>query len=289
MPTHLNPPFKHRTYTFPSQPIQFQRGKGKINPKKIKRKAKLKFRHILFSFFLLGGIFYFIQQAYLWLISWDNLNIKNVAILCSKNEVKEEIQRYLEGRNLGNLLLFDISHLQKAFTSHRWIKEVSVRKILPATLKIEVKERSPAALLKKRELYLIDEEGVLLEKIEPGEEMNLPLLIDSNNFQEEYEEKLKSAWKCLTSLSYSEKEQLGVLDLTDYNNVIVQLKNKQTRLILGNDHFAQRLKSFQKYSSRLDRYGELEYVDLRFDGRIYIKPKNNPFGDFISNSYKEAN
>jgi hypothetical protein len=57
----------HRTYTFPSQPMQFQRGKGKINPKKIKRKAKLKFRHILFFFFLLGGIFYFIQQAYLWL------------------------------------------------------------------------------------------------------------------------------------------------------------------------------------------------------------------------------
>jgi len=149
MPSHLNPPFKHRTYTFPSQPMQFQRGKGKINPVKIKRNAKLKFRHILFSLFLLGGIFFCIQQVYLWLISWDNLNIKNVAVLCSKSEVKEEIQRYLEGKNLGNLLLFDISHLQKAFTSHRWIKEVSVRKILPATLRVEVKERIPVALLKK--------------------------------------------------------------------------------------------------------------------------------------------
>jgi cell division septal protein FtsQ len=210
-------------------------------------------------------------------------------IVCRNPEVKQEIQQNLENINVGNILLFDIGHLQEALAAHRWVKEVRIMKILPSTLKIEIKERTPLALLKRENLYLIDEEGIHLERIKSRKKLDLPLLVDSNNFQKDYKEKLELAWECLRSLSPSEKEQLDVLDLSEYKNITVQLKKKKTKLILGNDQFSQKLKEFQKYSARLGKFGNLEYVDLRFPDRFIIKPKKNPYRSVIPKSKREAN
>jgi len=289
MAYNLNPSVRNRTHTFLSEPVQFQRGRGKTKTKKIQRKIRLRFMHILFYLILIGGIFYALQQAYLFLISWDKLNIKDVTVLSRMPEIKEETQRFFEGKRLGNILLLDIGLLQEKFTAHRWIKEVRVRKILPSSLKIEIKERTPVALLKQDHTYMIDEEGVFLEKIEQGEKANLPLLIDSNKFKKDYEEKLNLAWECLRSFAPSEKERLEVLDLTEYENVIVRLKNNQTRLILGNDRFSEKISLYSRLRAKLERFGDLEYVDLRLHDRIYIKPKRNiAQRNFIPNANKEA-
>jgi cell division septal protein FtsQ len=276
MASHLNPPLKSRPEPFFSQHMQFQRGKGKTRTKKAQKKMKVKIGHIFFSLLLIGGIFYSIQKSYLFLISWETLNIKDT-------------QQSLENKNLGNILLFDIGHLQEGLTAHRWVKEVRIRKILPATLKIEIKDRTPIAFLKKESLYLIDEEGIHLERIEAWGALDLPLLVDSNNFRKDYKEKIELAWECLRSLSPSEKEQLDVLDLSEYENITVQLKKNKTKLILGNDQFSQKLQIFQKYSERLKAFGNLEYADLRFPDRFIIKPKKNPSKGLIPKSNREAN
>ena len=245
--------------------------------------------HILFYLILVGGLFYALQQAYLFLISWDKLNIKEVTVLSRMPEIKEETQRFFEGKRLGNILLLDIGFLQEKFTSHRWIKEVRVRKILPSTLKIEIKERTPAAFLKQNHTYMIDEDGVFLEKIEQGVKANLPLLIDSNKFKKDYEEKLNLAWECLRSLPLPEKERLEVLDLTEYENVTVRLKGNPTRLILGNERFSEKINLYNRLRAKLERFGDLEYVDLRLHDRIYIKPKGNiAQKNPIPNATKEA-
>ncbi len=289
MAYHLNPTMRHRSHSYMSEPMQFQRGRGKIKRKKIQRKIRLRFMHILFAFILLGGIFYSVQRGYLFLISWDKLDIQNVEIVCRMPEIKEEIHGFLEGKRLGNILLLDIGLLQEKFTAHRWIKEVRVRKILPSTLKIEIKERTPAALLKQGHLYMIDDEGVFLEKIEQGEKVNLPILIDSNQFQRDYEEKLNLAWKCLRSLSAPEKEQLEVLDLSEYENVVIQLKENPTKLIMGHDRFQEKIRLYNRFQAKLEKYGALEYIDLRIHDRLYIKPKN-PFSQShpLSQANKEA-
>jgi len=275
MAYNFNPAMHNRSHSYISEPMQFQRGRGKIKRKKIQRKLRLKFMHILFTFILLGGIFYSVQRAYIFLISWDKLDIQEVEIVSRMPEIEEEIHQFLEGKHLGNILLLDISLLQEKFTAHRWIKEVRVRKFLPSTLKIEIKERTPAALLKLDYIYMIDEDGVFLEKIEQGEKVNLPLLIDSNKFQRDFEEKLNLAWECLRSLSPSEKEQLEVLDLTEYENVIVQLKENQTKLIMGHDRFSEKIRLYNRFQANLEKYGALEYIDLRIHDRLYIKPKNH--------------
>jgi cell division septal protein FtsQ len=290
MASHLNPPLKYRAKTAILKSMQFQRGSAKIKTKKVQRKITLKFKHILIAFLLLCILFYGLQQIYLFLISWDNLNVKHINISCQRDDVKKEISRLLEGKNLGNMLLLNIDHIRNAVNKLTWVKQVRVRKIFPSSLKIETQMRTPVALLKKDNIYLIDKEGTLLKKIGSKEKFNLPLLIDSNSFRAHYQEKLELAWGALESLSLSEKSQIEVMDLTDYDNVTVRLKGNLTWLILGNELFSQKIKAFQDFNSKSEKWGPLEYVDLRFfQDRLYIKPQKKMSRSLMANSIKEAN
>lgn len=288
MAVDLSPALKYRTQSLLSPPLQFRRPREKVETKRIQKKIRVKFIHILFFFLLLGGIFYLIQQIYLFLISWDHLNVKGIEVTSKKAEIKKEIQTFFEGKNLGNILLLDIGHLQALLEGHRWVENACIRKTFPSSLRIEIKERTPVAILKKADFYLIDKAGILLEKTNPQKNNELTLLIDENNFENDYKEKLELAWECLDSLTPSERKIIESLDLTDYGNVTAKLEGSETSLILGSDGFSQKLKFFLEWHARAEKFGQLEYVDLRFQDRLYIKPQKYANQDLIPNSEKEA-
>lgn len=289
MAARLNSAVKARENPFLSHQMSFRRSKERIKTKKVQRKIRLNSIHIIFYFLLLGGIFYSFQHIYLFLISWDYLNIKEVEVICNKPQLKKEIQYILDGKKLGNILLLDINSLQETLAMHRWIKEVRIRKIFPLSLKIEIEETTPLGVLKKEKLYLIDKEGVLLEEIESNEDQKLPLLVDSNSFKKDYSEKLTLGWECLESLTPLEKALIDVLDLSGYRNVRVTLKDSPVWLILGNERFSEKIRSFLMSRMNLAKYGPLEYVDLRFQDRLIVKPQERLASIDIPRTEKEEN
>jgi len=273
------------------EPMYFQRKKEirRNRKKRIKRRISLKYGHILFFLLLMVGIFYFFQKLYIFLISWEYLNIRDVKVICSKKDTQKEIEDKIRAQNLRNILLADLGHLQQKIKDHQWVKEVHIRKIFPASLRIEIEERKPVAILKTRNLYLIDEEGHLLEKIDSIENLSFPLLIDSGHFQKNHEEKLRMAWECLKSTPASEREKIKTIDLSYFGWVTLQLKDNDTRLVLDYGNFAESLEFFyEHWPSFQVRFGPLEYVDLRFQDRLYIKPKESPKRSAIPNLKKEA-
>ncbi|MFQ6109066.1 MAG: cell division protein FtsQ/DivIB [Candidatus Aminicenantales bacterium] len=269
--TALNP--KHELLSHRS--LQFRRPKERVKPKKMQKRFRVRFIHILLTFLLIAGLFFLIQQTYLFLITWDNLDVERIEVDCKKTFLKEEILQSFKGKNLGNILLLDIDQLQNKFKDHRWVKDVRVRKIFPSSLKIEIRERVPAAVVRKENHYLIDRDGILLEKINPQERKDLPLFVDANHFKRSYQEKLHLAWECLESLPSEERKQVELLDLSEYANVTIKLKGEETRLKLGADHFSRKLQIFRSYRTKLEALCPLEYVDLRFDDRLYIKPRKS--------------
>lgn len=268
----INPSIKLRVFAA-GESRQFQRGLEKVQVRKIQRKLTVKFKHIFLFFFLLAAIFYSIFKLYLYLITCDDFQVTRTSVLYQRDFVKRDIQALLDASKLGNLFLLDIRRLQDRIEDHRWVKEARVRKSFPSSLKIEIKEREPAAVLEVGSSYiLIDEEGAFLERLASREDINLPLLRDSGNFQTRYQEKLKLAWACLKSLTQKDISGLDALDLSRSGSVSVYLQDVPTRLVLGDSGFAEKLRFFQSYRERLEsEHGPLEYVDLSFDGRIYIK------------------
>jgi cell division septal protein FtsQ len=63
------------------------------------------------------------------------------------------------------------------------------------------------------------------------------------------------------------------IDVTDIRDAAVVLKGDTALVRLGDDRFAERLQSYLDLAPRLrERVPEIDYVDLRFDERVYVRP-----------------
>jgi len=279
---------RHKGDTHLSEMASFRRKRGKIETKKIHRKIKLKIRHIIVSFLLLVGFFYGFSQLYLFLITWEKLNIREIEISCQKKEVREDIKKFLTRKYLGNLFLLDIKKLQIQLATHHWIKDVHIRKIFPSTIRIETQERIPVAILVKEKYFLVDKEGILLEEISPSERADLPLLTDINRFQRDYDLKLTLAWACLESFGKAEREQISVMDLSEYENASIRLKDSEVWIKLGNERFYEKYQIFRNNIVLFQKYGPLEYIDFRFENRLVLRPHPHSARMKTLGSEKEA-
>jgi cell division septal protein FtsQ len=67
--------------------------------------------------------------------------------------------------------------------------------------------------------------------------------------------------------------RLSQVDVTDQHNAAVILNGDQAVIYVGDDRFLQRLESYLELASALRaRVANIDYVDLRFDDRIYVRP-----------------
>ena len=266
----------------------FRRKEGQIHTKKLHRKTKLRFRHIFLSFVFLAGFFLVLQQAFLFAFSWDKLDIKNVTIFCENQAIKNDAQDKIEDYTFGNILLFNSSSLQETIKSFTRVKNVTIRKIFPLSLNITIEERKPFAVLKKDFLFVIDTEGVIISQIE-AHNIPLPLLFDENNFNDYYKEKIDLARECLEKMTPKERQDIEILDLSENLNVKVKTRDSSTWLILGNNRFGEKLRRFIAEKTSLERYGNLAYVDLRFQDRFFIKPLGEYSIKDMATNAKEVN
>jgi hypothetical protein len=189
---------------------------------------------------------------------------------------------------LGNILLLNIDDLQQKLAVHPWIDKISIRKIFPSSIRIDTKERIPVALLEKDGYYLIDREGVLLQKISPQEYPELPVLIDANKFRRDFERKLVLAWTCLESLDEPVRKQIDILDLTEYENVTMRFRSSDTLLKMGASRFGEKFRSFSENRALFATFGPLEYIDFRCEGRLILRPMPQKGKHTTLDSEKEA-
>lgn len=272
MAVNIQASFKPKSGSLLSQETSFRRKRGKVETKKIHRKMKLKIRHILLAFILLLGFFYGFSRLYLFMITWEKLDIEQVEIICQKEDVRRDIQHFFAQKHLGNIVLLNIEALQEKLSTHQWIESVHIRKVFPSTIRIETTERIPIALLEKDAYYLIDKDGVILQRISPEERPDLPVLIDAGRFRKDYDRKLTLAWDCLGSLESAARERISLIDLTGYENVSLQLRGLDTWLIMGDSRFDEKFRSFVENRALFDTYGPLEYIDFRYEDRFVLRP-----------------
>jgi cell division protein FtsQ len=89
------------------------------------------------------------------------------------------------GLTLGQNV-FDVApdDARRALLAHPWIADADVRRRLPGRWSIEVRERSPAAILMIGEGWLVDAEGAVFKRAQTGDPVDLPVItgIDRERF-----------------------------------------------------------------------------------------------------------
>ena len=269
--------------------LQFQRGEGKVRTKKARRKTRPKIKQMGVALGLAAIGLFAVHEIYLFLISWEKLEVKGVQFTCLNEAVKTEAARLSQDIRWGNILLLDIAQIRARIESYPWVKEAHVRKVFPSSVNIEITPRRPAALLQKDSFILIDGEGVELEKASRESYAHLPIFVDERNFIDDYQNKIHLAWECLKNLSPEDRADVEMLDLTEPQNVVLKFRSSPTRLLLGDDLFGQKIAFYHAEKDRLENeFGPLEYANLRIPGRIYFKsPKTEADARNASGQDKE--
>jgi len=67
------------------------------------------------------------------------------------------------------------------------------------------------------------------------------------------------------------------IDVSDPHDAVVLLAGDTARLHVGDDRFVDRLQSYVELAPTLrQRVPEIDYVDLRFGERVYVRPAGTP-------------
>jgi cell division protein FtsQ len=74
--------------------------------------------------------------------------------------------------------LVDLARIRNELMQYSWIEDARVSRRLPDTLVVDIVERKPAAVWQnKQRLSLVDEKGVVLERVDPQAMPDLPIVI----------------------------------------------------------------------------------------------------------------
>src|SRR5260370_25164941 len=192
-------------------------------------------------------------------------------------------------RDFGrSLYLCPIAERRLGLLAIDWVKEASVARVWPNSLVMRVQERVPVACAQvsgadgNARCALIDEEGALMNPYKAGE-FNFPVLtgLRSTDTREERRERVKRLMKLKKELGPL-MDKISEVDASDLENLKVtqQFGNRAYTLMIGDQHFAQRLENF---TSNLDeirkRLSENStYLDLRLPDRVISVSGGKPSG-----------
>lgn len=179
-----------------------------------------------------------------------------------------------------NILLTDLGRWRDRLLTSPWVKEATLRRSLPSTIEVTVRERQPIAIGRVNgRLFLVDERGVTIDTYRPEYAgLDLPIVDGfsandaagpANAVRGDLAARLIVAMKQRPEIA----SRVSQVDVSDQHNARVLLSDDPAELRLGEDHFLDRLESYLSLAPTLrERVPEIDYVDLRFDGRVYVKP-----------------
>lgn len=193
-----------------------------------------------------------------------------------------EVHALLAGLEGKNILTASLDQYRDRLLESPWVADAALRRVLPGTVEVFVSERRPFGLCRLRgQLYLLHRDGTILAEYGPHyAEFDLPIIDGVLRKQPRGEpvideRRTELAARLLDDVSG--QRQMAALvsqvDVSDVHNAVVLLEGDGARLHVGTEKFAERLRGYVEMAEALRaRVSEMDYVDLRFDGRIFVRP-----------------
>ncbi len=145
-----------------------------------------------------------------------------------------------------------------------------------------ISERRPVGLCRLRDdLFLVDREGTLIDQFGPQySEFDFPIIDGLVRTPDRAQPTIdparaELAARVIEAFAANRKlaKRVSQIDVRDVHNAVVLLDDDPALLHIGDDHFLQRVQSYLEIAPALrERVPEIDYVDLRFDERVYVRP-----------------
>lgn len=193
-----------------------------------------------------------------------------------------EVLALLSDLKGSSVLSVDLTGYQRRLVDSPWVADATLRRILPGSVEISLRERTPIGLCRLVDhLYLVDGTGTVIDEYGPQyADLDLPIIdglsaapggaspaIDAGRAE------LAAAVVDALSAHRTLARRVSQIDVRDPRDAVVILEGETALLHLGDSHFVERLQSYLDLAPALrERVPDIDYVDLRFDQRVYVRP-----------------
>ncbi len=193
-----------------------------------------------------------------------------------------EVRAIIDGLRGSSILSVDLPRYRRRLLESPWVADAALRRVLPSTIEVFVSERRPIGLCRLGSaVYLIDPHGTIIDEFGPRyAEFDLPLIdglvrAPSSGQPAIDETRAELASRAIDAIAPHRDlaRRVSQIDVHDAHDAVVILQNDAALLHLGEDHFAERLQSYLDLRDALhERVRDIDYVDLRFEQRVYVRP-----------------
>jgi cell division protein FtsQ len=209
------------------------------------------------------------------------LRIERIVVQGNQHLSTGEVLAVLGGMRGQNLIWCDLNGWRRRLLASPWVRDADFRRSLPSTVEVVVSERRPIGIGRIAGLlYLVDERGAIIDEFGPQyTEFDLPIIdgLTASNDDGTMTDRVRAdlAARVIAALQAKPDiaRRLSQVDVQDSHNASVILSGDAAALRLGDEQFLPRLQSYLELATALrERVADIDYVDLRFDGRIYLRP-----------------
>jgi cell division protein FtsQ len=230
---------------------------------------------------MLAVLLYGIYRGASLVLSAEALQITRIAVSGNVRLSKGEVVALLDGLRGRSMVTADLERWRRKLMSSPWVADAAIRRVLPGTIAVVILERQPMGIARLgTDLYLIDQRGTLVDQFGPNyAEFDLPIIDGLSSAPRDGgtlvdEERAALAARLLATLQTRPDlaKRVSQVDVSDSRDAVVILKDDTALVRLGDDAFVERLQSYLDLAPTLrERVEDIDYVDLRFDDRIYVK------------------
>ncbi len=227
-------------------------------------------------------VVYATYRAFDLVVSASTLQVRRIAVHGNVLVSEGELQALVEGLRGTSILTADLAAFRRKLLASPWVADVALRRVLPSTVEVFVRERRPMGLSRLgHKLYLVDRQGTIIDEFGPEyRRFDLPIIDGlvrppGTGTPALDEKRADLAGRVIDAVAQRKDlaSRLSQIDVSDVHNAIVLLEGDGALLYLGEDDFAARLQSYVDLAPTLrDRVPDIDYVDLRFGGRVYVRP-----------------
>ncbi|MBE3031627.1 MAG: FtsQ-type POTRA domain-containing protein [Actinobacteria bacterium] len=221
-------------------------------------------------------------RAFDLVVSASSLQVRHIAVRGNVRLSAGEVQALVDGLRGSNILTADLAAYRQRLLESPWVADVALRRLLPSTVEVFVSERRPVGLCRLNgQLYLVDRSGTLIDEFGPQySEFDLPIidgLVRAQTTGDPAIDERRADLAARVIEAVAERTDLArrvsQIDVSDLHDAVVLLERDPALLHVGEDKFLERLQSYVDLAPALrERVPDIDYVDLRFDQRMYVRP-----------------
>ena len=210
------------------------------------------------------------------------LQVSRITMRGNERLSKGEVLALLDGLRGRNIVSVNLAEWQSRLLASPWVEQAHLRRVLPSRIDVDLRERHPIGIARLAgALYLVDGSGVVIDEYGPiYADLDLPMIdglaaTPGQDASAVDERRARLAARVIAAMQRRPDiaKRVSLIDVSDAHDAVVMLAQDTALLRLGEDDFVERIQQYLDVAPALrERVAQIDYVDLRFDERVYVRP-----------------